>query len=184
MVFNKFKAATLISSAFLLVIFSAVLLSKKPFLVSKNNESSNLIASIDSTVNLRGSDTQYKNLLLNFSIFYPNNLKITETSKGNTSTIIFNDKKENRGFQVFVVPYLENEISEERLKMDLPSGIILEQKSITVDGVPATTFFSKNTKIGDTKEIWFIKNGFLYEIMTYKDLDNWLLEIMKTWKFI
>jgi len=45
-------------------------------------------------------------------------------------------------------------------------------------------FFGKNLIMGDTQEVWFIKNGFLYEVTTYKELDQWLAGIMKTWKFM
>ena len=39
-------------------------------------------------------------------------------------------------------------------------------------------------KIGHTREVWFIHNGFLYEVTTYKEIDEWLGSIMQTWKFI
>jgi hypothetical protein len=38
--------------------------------------------------------------------------------------------------------------------------------------------------LGDTREIWFIRGGFLYEVATYKDQEAWLSEIMSTWKFL
>ena len=37
---------------------------------------------------------------------------------------------------------------------------------------------------GDTREVWFIHGGYLYEVTTYKELDIWLAGIMRTWKFI
>ena len=38
--------------------------------------------------------------------------------------------------------------------------------------------------MGDTREVWFINNGFLYEVATYKNLDAWLAELMSNWKFL
>jgi hypothetical protein len=38
--------------------------------------------------------------------------------------------------------------------------------------------------MGYTREVWLINNGFLYEVVTYKDLDAWLGTIMQTWEFI
>ena len=38
--------------------------------------------------------------------------------------------------------------------------------------------------MGDTREVWFIHGGFLYEVVTYKELDDWFAGIMRTWKFI
>ena len=60
----------------------------------------------------------------------------------------------------------------------------IQPVNIIVDGTPATMFFGKNLIMGDTQEVWFIKNGFLYEVTTYKELDQWLAGIMKTWKFM
>jgi hypothetical protein len=37
--------------------------------------------------------------------------------------------------------------------------------------------------VGQTREIWFIHNHFLFEVMTYKELDSWLNQILATWRF-
>ena len=55
---------------------------------------------------------------------------------------------------------------------------------ILVDDARGTMFFGKNGIMGDTREVWFIHGGFLYEVTTYKELDTWLGGIMRTWKFI
>jgi hypothetical protein len=44
-------------------------------------------------------------------------------------------------------------------------------------------FYGNNSIMGDTREIWFIHGGFLYEVTTYKQLDSWLAPIMQTWQF-
>ena len=44
--------------------------------------------------------------------------------------------------------------------------------------------FGKKTSAGDWREVWFIRRGFLYEVTTYKELNSWLANIMRTWKFI
>jgi hypothetical protein len=45
-------------------------------------------------------------------------------------------------------------------------------------------FYGSNSVMGDTREIWFIHGGFLYEVTTYKELDSRLVPIMQTWQFI
>ena len=59
-----------------------------------------------------------------------------------------------------------------------------EPVDFTLDGASARSFYGYDTVIGDTREIWFIKDGFLYEVTTYKALDSWLASIMQHWKFI
>jgi hypothetical protein len=45
-------------------------------------------------------------------------------------------------------------------------------------------FFSHAPRLDDTREVWFIHGGFLYEITTYKELDAWLLPILHSWQFL
>jgi hypothetical protein len=32
--------------------------------------------------------------------------------------------------------------------------------------------------------MWFIHNGFLYELTTYKAFDAWLTQAIQSWRFI
>ena len=68
--------------------------------------------------------------------------------------------------------------------MDEPSGVFNQPTNVVIDGIQATMFYGHNGIMGDTREVWFIKNGLLYEIATYKDLDQWLGTIMQTWRFL
>ena len=43
--------------------------------------------------------------------------------------------------------------------------------------------YGSNSVMGDTREIWFIHAGLLYEVTTYKQLDSWLVPILQTWQF-
>ena len=118
------------------------------------------------------------------SMLYPNDLKFKEYQGGSDTTVVFENAKTGKGFQIFVKPYEHEQISLDQLKMDLSSGIVKDPVDISVDGVGATMFYSQNSAIGDTREVWFVKNGFLYEVTTYKELDAWLSSIMQTWKFL
>ena len=44
-------------------------------------------------------------------------------------------------------------------------------------------FFSEDVIGNKTREVWFIKDGFLYEISTRAELDTWLAQILSTWRF-
>ena len=67
--------------------------------------------------------------------------------------------------------------------MDEPSGVKQESQDTVIDGVPATTFFGFDARMGKTSEVWYIKDHFLYEISTYKELEPWLDQILATWRF-
>lgn len=135
------------------------------------------------TPKLAGENKLYLNRLLRFSILYPKNLNITEYGQGNTSTIVFETDDGIKGFQIFVVPYDQPQIVAERFKLDIPSGVMKEAVEVIVGGVRGTMFYSQNTILGETREVWFIHRGFLYEITAKRELDNWLAGIVQTWTF-
>ncbi len=129
--------------------------------------------------------SEYHNATYHFSLFYPQDLSAREYKEvGTAMTVTFEGPFSDRGFQVFVVPYGEKRVTPERFKTDVPSGIIASSTDITLDGIAATAFYSRNQAMGDTYEIWFLYHGFLYEVTTYKEFDAWLNEIMSSWKFL
>jgi hypothetical protein len=68
-------------------------------------------------------------------------------------------------------------------QLDEPSGVVNQPTHVTIDSVPATMFYGSNSIMGDTREIWFINAGLLYEVTTFKQLDTWLVPILQTWHF-
>ena len=59
-----------------------------------------------------------------------------------------------------------------------------DKKHVMIDGVPAVSFASSNAQLGETREIWHLNKGLLYEVTSYKELDSWLLGTLKGWTFI
>lgn len=132
----------------------------------------------------KGLGETYTNTRYRFSLSYPPELSVRVYEEPhNSQTLVFDDGKE-KSFQIFITPYAETEISERRFLMDAPSGVRENPVEIFVGGERATMFFSKHALLGDTREVWFIHNGFLYEVTTYRKLDGWLSGIMSTWKFL
>jgi len=127
---------------------------------------------------------EYDNATYDFSLFYPDDLSLTDHDEPDDEhTAVFDDPAGNYGFQIFVAPYAGTQITQDRFLLDDPSGVMQDPTDVTVDGVRGTIFFSSNAIMGDTRELWFIRGGYLYEVTTYKPLDTWLADIMKTWQF-
>jgi hypothetical protein len=101
-----------------------------------------------------------------------------------TVTFEYDDKREVSGFQIYIAPYAEQQISEARFKQDIPSGVRTGLKNISIDGAVGASFYSKNATLGDTAEVWFVRGDHLYEVTTFKELATWIAPIMGTWKFI
>lgn len=128
---------------------------------------------------------EYRNGEYRFALFYPTELSVISYDEGSgASSFTFMNSDSSEGFQVFVVPYGERQVSAARFKLDEPSGVLKEPIQVVVDNSPATMFFGQNATMGETREVWFIKNGYLFEVTTYKALDQWLSEVMKSWEFI
>jgi len=128
---------------------------------------------------------EYRSARYHFSLFYPQELTVEEHSEGGgAATITFQNIEKAEGFQLFIVPYSEPQVSAERFKRDIPSGVRNNLTNITVDGATGAAFYSTNTELGDTREVWFVHGGFLYEVTTLKPLDAWLGAIIQTWKFV
>jgi len=163
----------------LLAVFSYLFFYKK-------SSFKNIFSDTATTTSTTISGTrEYRNGVRNFSLFYPEDLTYKEYQEGELAyTIVFEDKTKEKNFQIFFTPYLGETITNERLLKDVPSGDYTELVEVVLDdGTHAIVFFS-NGPLGKLREVWFIKDGFLYEVTTYEHLDVWLSDIMKSWKFL
>jgi hypothetical protein len=126
----------------------------------------------------------YQSDAYHFSLYYPDDLAVSEHPiAGGSMVVLFQDKTSGDGFEIFVTPYGEPKITQQRFEMDEPSGVMTSPQNITIDGAAATEFLSANAAMGASREIWFLRGGYLYEVTTPQPLDSWLLSIMETWQF-
>jgi|SRR6185295_12003934 len=127
----------------------------------------------------------YTSTKYQYSLSYPPYLHIKEYEEsGGAHTVIFQDPDTNAGFQIYVVPFSGTHISKARFLLDESSGVMINPTDIMIDGTRATMFFGKNSIMGETREVWFIHGGYLYEVTTYKELDSWLAGILGTFHFL
>lgn len=128
---------------------------------------------------------KYQNNKYSFYLYHLPDAKITEIDQGQGAMIVtIENEKKVRGMQIFIVPYWEKTISEKRFKADVPSGMRTNVESTTVGGVEAVTFNSVDASLGATRELWFIRGGYLYEVTTFQDAGDWFAPIMQTWGFL
>lgn len=128
---------------------------------------------------------EFRSEFYGFSILYKDELAIKQFEEGGgASTFTFENASSTLGFQLFVVPYGEEKISQERFLKDSPLGVRENQKDFKIDTVIGTSFYGKNETLGDTYEVWFIRNGLLYEASIPRSLEVWFLDIIETWLFL
>lgn len=145
--------------------------------------------SIDAGVGVGASPAagyiEYLNHKYNFSFYHEAQGEVQEYDEGGgASTVVYENEQAVRGFQIYILPYAEKSISEERFKTDVPSRVRKEVQPATLDGVEAVTFTSYDETLGDTTEIWVIHKGYLYEITTFKGVGDWFNPIIQSWHFL
>jgi hypothetical protein len=127
---------------------------------------------------------EYQNARYHFSLYYPDDLTVSEEPVGADGLVVlFKNTTTQQGFQIFTTAYDEPQITQSRFNTDEPSGVMQDPQNITIDGAAATEFFSTNQAMGASREIWFLRDGLLYEVTAPQSLDSWLLQIMQTWEF-
>jgi hypothetical protein len=127
---------------------------------------------------------EYRNDMYKFSLIHPEPLSVKEFNEGEGAmTITFENTETLEGFQIYVVPYEGYKVSEEQFVMDVPSGVREELTDVYVDGVLGTSFRSRHALLGDTREIWFIHEGYLYEATTILSQGDDMEAILTTWRF-
>lgn len=127
---------------------------------------------------------EYRSKSYHFSVLFPQELKVLEYGgKGDSLTVTFGEGVA-QGFQIFATPYNLARVTAERFAKDNPSGVFVEPVEAIVAGVPATLFFGLTVGLGETREVWFIRKGILYEVNARRQDDEWLGRIMQTWMFV
>lgn len=141
-----------------------------------------LVSKGDASANTQATYTHPE---LGLSLTYPSSLSVSQFNEGEGAyTILFQEEGERNGFQIFALPYTEQTISAERIKKDVPSGIIESPVEVVIgSGIQATVFSSVSPTIGDTKEVWFVHDGYLYEMTTYAHLESLLGEVANSITF-
>ena len=125
-----------------------------------------------------------------FSVVVPKDLEALRVDEGEgTETIVFTPMAEDAEavMQIFVTPYLPHEITKERLAKDVPGGEIKEVTEVMIgvgSDVRAVRFSSQHPGLGEAREVWFLRNGYLFEVTTRMANDAWLASVLKTWQFI
>jgi len=148
---------------------------------STSAPASNMSVAVQQPLNTK----EFQTNMYHFSLYYPDDLSVTEQPGADGSIVVlFKDPSSGQGFEIFIAPYDQPKITQATFLMDEPSGVMNDPQNTTIDHVPATEFFSANSAMGASREIWFLHGGFLYEVTAPQSLDSWLIQIMETWQFI
>ena len=125
--------------------------------------------------------------LRGLSVEVPGELEIKSFDEGGgAETVVFQHPTDQLGFQIFILPYKGEQITEDRILKDIPSGVVKDPQEVVIGkrgDIRAMAFVSENPIMGETREVWFIHDGYLYEVTTYLSYDEWIADIMDTVSF-
>src|SRR3989344_5572093 len=118
---------------------------------------------------------KYSNLYTNekysFSFNYPEGFKVSEFEDENGDVLLF-EKDTKASFQIFIAPFDESgPLNPERVQKDLPQIEMKNPKNAELAGTTALHFES-----GRTRELWFVKDGFLYEVSYFPEFENMMFK--------
>lgn len=122
--------------------------------------------------------TTYTHPVYGFSFHYPKDFVISEFQEDHGEVILAENPRFSLGLQIFITPFdEEGPITKERILQDLPALTMEDEVEFWIDDkIPALRFSSKDPTLGDTREIWFVRDGNLFQIMVYSESEEWLDE--------
>lgn len=89
------------------------------------------------------------------------------------------------GILIFIYPFNEpGPITKERVLKDVPDMKIQNEIQLKIGGaIDAFGFDCDEREIGPTKEVWFVRNGFLYQISAAEGSGEVFYKMAETWRF-
>jgi hypothetical protein len=134
------------------------------------------------------NSTQFESKERGFSFLYPKNLKSSNIpNDSGEQVLVFQDAEKGQGFQIVISPFDEDisVLDEARIRMDLPDLKLENPEEVLLgNSGRGTAFLSDNESFAkNSREVWFVYKGYLYQISTYAHLDPLLQSVLATWEF-
>ena len=131
-------------------------------------------------------DTDY-----GFSFFYPENFSVGAFSdEEGTKTILVQNAEEGVGVQIFISAFDEDIVlNADRIKKELPDIAMSDVKNIVLGGlaskydVQAVSFKTGTAGADESREVWLVAKGNLYQISIPIQSEKLISDIITTWQW-
>lgn len=78
----------------------------------------------------------------------------------------------------------EGPLTPERIHKDLPTiSVVAPQQVVLHGGMTALAFLGENEALGKTQEVWFVHDGFLYQLTTTAPMGEEIAKIIGSMRF-
>jgi len=121
-----------------------------------------------------------------FSFSYPEDYTLVNQGIiDEGETILVQKKGDSSGLQIYITSFdeLGTSLTVERIQGEIPEVEIRDARDIDIDGVKIGITFVHGNDKDAMREVWFAKNGFLYQISAFLKDDNAVQQILSSWNF-
>jgi hypothetical protein len=167
---------------------TAIVFAAQAFFSPEETESN---AIRDYVVSLIQNDfDSYTDPTYGFSINLPKDFVLSSVPADEGEVIIAEHPTLHLGLEMFITPFYEEEelltadaIRELNLSMIVKAPVNTELE----DGTPALRFESEDPALGETRQIWFTRDGNLFQVILYSKnlewLNAWARELVQDFTF-
>lgn len=129
----------------------------------------------------------YRNTQFGFEIDLPEGYTGSSFVEGSGVTALLKNPETGEGFQIYIQAFDETEsITLERIKQDVP-GLVIEnpQNALIAGGeIEALIFIGESEDFGKTREVWFVKDGLLFQVIAPFEMEQTVGLTMESFQFI
>ncbi len=122
-----------------------------------------------------------------FAFKHPPSFTVTEMPAENGLVILVENIKEQIGVQILITPFdgQDQDLTKADIAAEIPDLKISDEQEVLIgSGRKGLAFMSDNPAFGgQSREVWFVYGGRLYQISTYAELDRFLKGLFGTWEF-
>ena len=130
---------------------------------------------------------RYRSESYGFSFTLPPGFTVGEFDESGGRVVLAQSASGEGAFQVYITGWDDpaEALTPERIRRDLPDLEMSNLDRLSMDGGErhALTFVSEDPSFGRTREVWFIYDRHLYQVMTYVEAQDFLAEVLKGWRF-
>lgn len=129
---------------------------------------------------------RYSNTTFGFSLRMPADFHAGTVPSGKGTAIVLQNAKGD-GIQILVTPYGSDlhDLTAGDIRAAIPNLTVSDVQQVDIGAsYKGVAFRSDNQAFGgDSREVWFVFRGNLYQISTYGRLDSLLKAMFGTWNF-
>ena len=121
-----------------------------------------------------------------FSFKYPPTLRIHASQQDATAIIVARNAAKTIGFQIHIKPIggTDRAITPTRIARDMPGLAIRGPQRLRIPGAGlALAFYATEQNFGESFQVWFIRQGRLYQLSSYAPHDALVRGVLATWTF-